>query len=98
MGPFFWEAGEGGKVTRLVELVGDDRCPRIAAALDEVVRERDSGGVEAVTEYEARYGVLMEKPIVAWSYPHEDMAQASKLPRSRLHPVSLFHPRDLTGP
>ena len=77
MGPFLlvggaryvlWEVGEGGWVTRSVELVGDDH-PRTAAALDEVVRERDSGGVEAVTDYEARYSVLMEKPIVDWNFP-----------------------------
>ena len=71
-----WEVGEGGWVTRSVELVEDDHHPRTAAALDEVVRERDSGGVEAVTDYEARYSVLMEKPIVEWNFPHKDIAQA----------------------
>ena len=62
MGPFLlvggaryvlWEVGEGGWVTRSVELVEDDHHPRTAAALDEVVRERDSGGALRRTHGEA---------------------------------------------
>ena len=83
-----WEVGEGGWVTRSVELVEDDHHPRTAAALDEVVRERDSGGVEAVTDYEARYSVLMEKPIVDWNFPMRTSPRLSS-GTSGLTPVEL---------
>ena len=58
---FLWEVARAAGVMTSVEVVGDDRRLRTASALDEVVRERDSGG--------ARYGVLMEKSIVEWNFP-----------------------------
>jgi hypothetical protein len=59
-----------------VELIGAERRPQTAAALDEVIRERDTGSIQAVRVYEARYGVLVEKPIDDWAFPHEDVTQA----------------------
>jgi hypothetical protein len=56
---YVWEVREDGWVTRSVELVGAERRPQTAVALDEVVRERDTGGIQAVQAYEARYGVLV---------------------------------------
>ena len=63
-----WEVGADGWTLRSVELVGPDRRPRAAAALDEVVRERDHGDIRG---YEARYGVLPEARITDWQFPHE---------------------------
>lgn len=59
-----------------VELIGAERRPQTAAALDEVIREQDIGSIQAVRVYEARYGVLVEKPIDDWAFPHEDVTQA----------------------
>lgn len=73
---FIWEVGDDGWVTRSVELVGPDRSPRTAAALDEVIHQRDLGGIPAVQAYEARYGVLVDQPIDVWDFPHEDITPA----------------------
>jgi hypothetical protein len=56
-------------------LIGAERRPQTAAALDEVIRVRDTGSIQAVRAYEARYGVLVEKPS-DWAFPHEDVTQA----------------------
>jgi hypothetical protein len=73
---YVWEIGDDGWVTRSVELIGAERRPQTAAALDEVIRERDTGSIQAVRAYEARCGVLVEKPIDDWAFPHEDVTQA----------------------
>lgn len=72
---YVWEVGEDGWVTRSIELVGPGLRPQTAATLDEVMRERDTGGIQAVQAYERRYGVLVEKPIDDWDFPHEDIAE-----------------------
>jgi hypothetical protein len=56
-------------------LIGAERRPQTAAAFDEVIRERDTGSIQAVRAYEARYGVF-EKPIDDWAFPDEDVTQA----------------------
>jgi hypothetical protein len=72
---FLWEVGDDGCVTRSVELVGPERRVRAAAVLDEVVRAKDTGGIAAVQAYETRYGVVPEKPIDDWDFPHEVISQ-----------------------
>jgi hypothetical protein len=59
-----------------VELIGAERRPQSAAVFDEVIRERDTGSVQAVRVYEARYGVFVEEPIDDWAFPREDVTQA----------------------
>lgn len=75
---FLWEVGNDGRVTRSVELVGPEGRVQAAAALDEVMHARDTGGIAAVQAYEARYGVVPEKPIDDWDpdFPHEDISQS----------------------
>jgi hypothetical protein len=71
-----WEVRDDGWVGRSVELAGRDGRPQAAAALDEVVYARDSGGIHAVQAYEALYGVAPEKPIEDWDFPHEDISKS----------------------
>src|SRR5687768_15288031 len=75
---FLWEVGDEGGVTRSVELVGPERRPQAAAALDEVLHARDTGGIRAVQAYETRYGVVPETPVQEWDpgFPHEDISQS----------------------
>jgi hypothetical protein len=73
---FLWEVLDDGEVRRSVELAGPEHRPKAAAALDEVIRARDTGGVGAVQAYEARYGVCPERPIDAWDFAHEDISQS----------------------
>jgi len=73
---FLWEVRDDGWIGRSVELAGPELRPQAAAALDEVVRARDTGGVRAVQAYEARYGVAPEKPIDEWNFPHLEITQA----------------------
>lgn len=73
---FLWEVADDGWVSRSVELVGPELAVQAAASLDEVLVARDSGGVQAVGAYEARYGVAPEKPIENWDFPHEDVGEA----------------------
>jgi len=40
------------------------------------MRERGTGGIQAVQAYEAHYGVLVEKPIDNWDFPHTDITEA----------------------
>jgi hypothetical protein len=68
-----WEVGDHGWVTRSVELHGARRVPMVAASLAECLAARDTGRIEDVQEYEAAYGVLVEKPIADWDFPHEDI-------------------------
>ena len=74
---YYWEVGDDGWVTRSVELHGPEQRPEVAAALDEGMRELDAGQVR---QYQARYGVLVEKPIADRGFPHEDLTGS----RSRL--------------
>lgn len=69
-----WEVGDDGWVTRSVELHGDDRVPMVAASLEECLAARDTGRIQDVQAYEATYGVLVEKPVDDWDFPHEDIA------------------------
>lgn len=73
---FLWEVRDDGWIVRSVELVGPESRPQAAAALDEVVRARDTGGIEAVHVYEARYGAAPEKPVDDWDFPHEDITHS----------------------
>ena len=73
---FLWEIGNDGWVTRSVELVGPERRVRAAAALDGVTRARDTGGITAVQAYERHYGVVPEKPVDDWDFPHEVISQS----------------------
>src|ERR1044072_8515222 len=57
-----WEVSEDGWVKRSVEWVGPERRVQAAAALDEVLGARDTGGIAAVQAYEMRYGIVPEKP------------------------------------
>jgi hypothetical protein len=40
-----------------------------------VLHARDTDGLSAVQAYEARYGMVPEKPIHDWSFPHEDIGE-----------------------
>lgn len=71
-----WEVGDDGWVTRSVELMGPERHVQTAAALDEVLHARDTGGIPAVQAIETRYGVLVDQPIEDWDFPHEDITLA----------------------
>lgn len=73
---FLWEVRDDGWIARSVELVGPEFRPHASAALDEVVRARDTGGIQAVQAYEARYGVAPEKPVEDWDFPHENISQS----------------------
>jgi hypothetical protein len=72
---FLWEVRDDGWIARSVELVGPELRPQAAAALDEVMRARDTGGIQAVQAYEASYGAAPEKPVEDWDFPHEDISQ-----------------------
>lgn len=73
---FHWEVGDDGWVTRSVEWVGPEHRPQAAAALDEVLRARDTGGIPAVQAYESQYGRTPEKQIDDWAFPHEEIDQS----------------------
>ncbi|MGW5190136.1 hypothetical protein ACWEOO_12830 [Kribbella sp. NPDC004138] len=75
---FLWEVGDDGWISRSVEFVGPDRRVQAAAALDEVMRARDMGGIPAVQAYESQYGVVPEKPIDDWDsdFPHVEISQS----------------------
>lgn len=73
---FLWEGGDDGWITRSVEFVGPERRVQAAAVLDEVMRARDTGGIPAVQAYETHYGVVPEKPIKDWDFPHEEISQS----------------------
>src|SRR5215469_6429944 len=45
---FLWEVRDDGWIARSVELAGPKRRPRAAAALYELIRTRDTGGIRAV--------------------------------------------------
>jgi hypothetical protein len=49
--------------SRHVEVRGRDGVVVTAGSLAEVLAARDTGGIEAVREYESRYGVVPEGPI-----------------------------------
>jgi hypothetical protein len=58
---------------RHVEVRGPDEVIVTAAALVEVLAARDDGGIEAVRQYEATYGVVPEGPfpVEQTDYPLE---------------------------
>lgn len=72
---FLWELDEEGWITRSVELVGPDRRVKAAASLAEVMEARDAN-IEAVRQYESRFGVLPERPLDALDFPHEAITAA----------------------
>jgi len=74
---FLWEVGDGW-VSRSIELVGPQRRVQAAAALGEVLRARDEGGISAVQAYESRYGVVPEKPMGEWDshFRHEVISES----------------------
>lgn len=59
---FFFELDPDGWVTRQIEFQGPGRTPIAAASLDEWTSEHDAG---RASDYEAKYGVVAEKPITA---------------------------------
>jgi hypothetical protein len=65
-----WEVDDDGWMTRSVELRGREERPEVAASLDVWMRELDAGRIQA---YQARYGVLVEKPITEWDFPHSNV-------------------------
>jgi hypothetical protein len=75
---FLWEVRDDGWIARSVELAGQERRPQAAAALDELIRASDTGGIRAVQAYETRYGRVPDKPIEDWDwgYPHEDINES----------------------
>lgn len=62
--------------TRHVEVRGQDGVIVVAAALVEVLAARDGGGIEAVRQYEATYGVVPEGsfPVDPLDYPLEPIS------------------------
>lgn len=73
---FLWEIGDDGWVQGSIEFAGPERRVQAAAALPEVIRAKETGGIEAVQAYEAQYGVVPEKPIDDWDFPHEGISQS----------------------
>lgn len=73
---FLWEIDDDGWVTRSIELVGPERRVVAAAVLSDVLSARDHGGIKAVQDYETRYGVVPEKAIDDWTFPHEVISQS----------------------
>ncbi|HEX3426730.1 MAG TPA: hypothetical protein VHT30_11400, partial [Acidimicrobiales bacterium] len=71
---FYFEADADGVVLRQVELHGPNREPIAAGSLSEMP---DAGrdGVDAVVDYERRYGALADQPISTWDkgFPHEEI-------------------------
>lgn len=72
---FFWEVRDDGWIARSVEHIGRRDEFQAAAALDEVIRARDTGGAPAVVAYEERFGVAPETPIENWDFRHEDISE-----------------------
>lgn len=70
---FVWEVGDDGWVTRHVELAGTELIPQAATSLDEWMRELEAGRIQ---EYQARYGVLADQPIMDWGFPHTTITEA----------------------
>ena len=59
------ELNDEGWSIRHVEVRRGDGTVTVAAALVELLRARDSGGIDAVRSYEQRYGVVPETPFPA---------------------------------
>ena len=74
---FFYEADEDGWVLRQVELHGREHVPMCAAALAELP-DAMTDGLEAVQQYESKYGVLAEMPLPMGSahFPNEQISRA----------------------
>jgi hypothetical protein len=70
---FFFEIDADGWVTRHVELAGSERRPCVAASLVEWMLELEAGTIQS---YQARYGVLAEKPVTEWEdFPHVNLSR-----------------------
>ena len=91
---FLMEVSDDGWITRQVEQVGAERCPQAAAALDEVVAARDTGGILAVQAYERRFGVAPEKPLQNWNFPHRDIDK-SEFEDAWVEARAKLEPRDV---
>ena len=71
---FYFEFDEDRWVLRQVELKGPMRTPISAAALSEMPDARTEG-LDAVREYEERYGGLADQPMPEeLDFPHEDIS------------------------
>lgn len=71
---YYFEFDEDGWTLRQVELSGPEKRVTTAAALAEWPDpERD--GLEAIRQYESKYGGLADQPVTSWDpgFPHEEL-------------------------
>lgn len=74
---FWFEADEDGVVLRQIELSGPERVATTAASLVETP-DAMTDGVDAVRDYESRWGAVAMSEIGSWDegVPHDEMTEA----------------------
>lgn len=65
----YFEGDEEGRVTRQVDLLGEDGTPVAAASLEEVLRFQERSDITVMIRYRQRYGAIAEGRITGREGP-----------------------------